>query len=100
MDNQLYLKNVVTLAYDPLICNGCAMCVDVCPHGVFAIVNKKAQITNRDKCMECGACSLNCATKAISVESGVGCATAVIYGFFSKGEPTCGCTANKSTSCC
>jgi len=29
--------------------------------------------------MECGACKLNCPTSAISVNSGVGCASAMIY---------------------
>jgi ferredoxin len=99
MDNQVYLKNVVSLGFDPSKCNGCRMCVEVCPHQVFKMINKKAQIINRDKCMECGACALNCTAKAISVKSGVGCATAVIYSYFSKGEPTCGCSSNKE-SCC
>jgi NAD-dependent dihydropyrimidine dehydrogenase PreA subunit len=99
MDNQLYIKNVVTLSYDHEKCTGCGMCVEVCPHGVFKIIHKKALITNRDKCMECGACQLNCKASAITVKSGVGCAAAVISGFFSNGEPTCGCSTSKSTCC-
>jgi len=30
-----YLENVVTLQLDTETCNGCGMCVNVCPHGVF-----------------------------------------------------------------
>jgi ferredoxin len=54
------------------------MCTEVCPHGVFTIENGKAQIVDRDACMECGACARNCEVEAITVKSGVGCATAVI----------------------
>jgi ferredoxin len=99
MDNQVYLKNVVTLGFDPLKCTVCGMCVQVCPHGVFRIADRKAHITNRDKCMECGACALNCPAKAISVKTGVGCASAVISSYFTKGEPTCACSSDKK-SCC
>jgi len=43
--------------------------------------------------MECGACQLNCPTGAISVESGVGCAAAMIYAALTgKKEATCGKT--------
>jgi NAD-dependent dihydropyrimidine dehydrogenase PreA subunit len=73
-----YLTNVVTLALDVEKCIGCRMCTEVCPHGVFAIENGKAQIVDRDACMECGACARNCEVEAITVKSGVGCATAVI----------------------
>jgi ferredoxin len=42
--------------------------------------------------MECGACQLNCPTDAITVDSGVGCATAMmIAAVKGKKEPTCGC---------
>jgi ferredoxin len=98
MYNEVYLKGVSTLELDSNKCNGCGMCVEVCPHQVFNMVNKKAQIADKDKCMECGACSLNCARAAIKVKSGVGCAAAVINGFFNKSEPSCGC-GTKETCC-
>ena len=91
MDNQLYIKDVVTLQYDPSKCTGCGMCVAVCPHRVFQLQDKKAYITNKNKCMECGACELNCKDNAIRVHKGVGCATAVINSMIRKSEPTCGC---------
>jgi NAD-dependent dihydropyrimidine dehydrogenase PreA subunit len=67
-----------TLVYDPVQCNGCGMCVVVCPHSVFVMEARKVRITNYEACMECGACQLNCVTGAISVDSGVGCASAML----------------------
>ena len=98
MDNQIYIKNVVTLNYVASKCTGCKMCIEVCPHAVFIMHEKKAMITNKDKCMECGACEKNCAYGAITVNSGVGCATAVIYGFFKGTEPNCDCGSDNN--CC
>ncbi|MCK5000415.1 MAG: 4Fe-4S binding protein, partial [Anaerohalosphaera sp.] len=73
-----YLDNVVTLELDPEKCVGCQMCVTVCPHRVFAMNGSKAQIIDRDGCMECGACAANCPVQAISVTPGVGCASYII----------------------
>lgn len=100
MDGQIYLKNVSTLAYDASKCIGCKMCVEVCPHQVFEMREKKALITDRDKCMECAACVINCQPQALSVKQGVGCASAVIWGFFKGTEPTCDCGTGKEASCC
>ena len=85
-----YLKNVVTLQYDAEKCTGCGKCAEVCPHRVFEPFEGKVRIVDRDKCMECGACARNCAFEATKVEEGVGCAAAVIIGFFTGQEPTCG----------
>jgi NAD-dependent dihydropyrimidine dehydrogenase PreA subunit len=86
-----YLKNVVTLEFNADKCNGCGMCIKVCPHEVFAIADGKAFITHRDYCMECGACAKNCSQNAISVKAGVGCAAAIISGGLTNSEPSCGC---------
>ena len=98
MDTQKYLKNVATLEYDSSLCIGCRLCIEVCPHRVFIMSGKKAEIVNRDKCMECGACVLNCVPGALKVNQGVGCASAVIYGFLKGTEPTCDCGGDES--CC
>ncbi|MCX6258100.1 MAG: mercury methylation ferredoxin HgcB [Bacteroidia bacterium] len=95
---QLYLENVVSLEYFPEKCNGCRMCTIVCPHGVFEMLDKRAVIVNRDFCMECGACALNCASGAITVKSGVGCAAGIINGILRGTEPTCDCSG--SPGCC
>ncbi|MFH1319696.1 MAG: mercury methylation ferredoxin HgcB [Bacteroidota bacterium] len=97
MNGLIYIKDVVTLKLDVDKCIGCELCVIVCPHEVYEMKEKKAEIINRDACMECGACALNCIVEAIEVNSGVGCATAVILGAINSTEPTCGCA---STDCC
>ena len=93
-----YLPDVVTLEYYADKCNGCRMCLMVCPHAVFSIENKIAKIVDRDACMECGACAKNCPEEALSVRAGVGCAYAIILGAIRKTEPTCGC--EDGSSCC
>jgi NAD-dependent dihydropyrimidine dehydrogenase PreA subunit len=67
-----YLKNTVSLSIDVELCIGCAMCIAVCPHDVYAMDGKKAKIQDRDACMECGACRSNCPADAIDVEAGTG----------------------------
>ncbi len=73
-----YLKNVATLKLDQPTCIGCGRCLEVCPHQVFELIEKKADIRDLDACMECGACALNCPVKAIKVDAGVGCASGMI----------------------
>jgi NAD-dependent dihydropyrimidine dehydrogenase PreA subunit len=92
-----YLKDVVTLEFDQQKCTGCGMCIEVCPHEVIAIENKKATIIDKDACMECGACGRNCPASAISVRAGVGCASGIIRGKLKGGEPCCG---DKDGCCC
>jgi hypothetical protein len=59
---------------------------------VFVIADRKAMIAHRERCMECGACKMNCFAKAIEVESGVGCAAAVVSGIRrGDGQATCDC---------
>ncbi|MBD3286168.1 4Fe-4S ferredoxin, partial [candidate division WOR-3 bacterium] len=71
----------------------------VCPHRVFSMDQHKAQLDQHDRCMECGACQQNCPANAISVDSGVGCAAAMIISALKgKKEPTCGC--DDTPSCC
>jgi NAD-dependent dihydropyrimidine dehydrogenase PreA subunit len=75
-----YLDNVVTLQLNVKACNGCGMCVTVCPQAVFDIRDRKAVIANRDACIECGACAINCPVNAIMVQTGAGCAAGVLLG--------------------
>lgn len=73
-----YLPGVVTLELDQATCIGCGICPAVCPHLILEMRGSKAVIRNRDECMECGACALNCPVKAITVDAGVGCASGMI----------------------
>lgn len=93
-----YLEGVSTLKLDRQVCIGCGLCVAVCPHGVFSVEEEKARILDLDCCMECGACARNCPVAALSVKAGVGCASAIIYGWLTGKEPSCDCGGGDS--CC
>lgn len=95
-----YLEDVVTLKLESDKCSGCRMCERVCPHEVFAIEEKRAVLADRNACMECGACAVNCPEGAILVNAGVGCATGIINGMIRGTEPTCGCSPDSSSPCC
>jgi len=83
------------------------MCTIVCPHAVLGMNNRNVQIENRDACMECGACAMNCPTEALTVQAGVGCAAAVINSALGR-EGACCCVIetkneppkDQSKSCC
>ncbi len=92
-----YLEKAVTLQFFSERCNGCGLCVKVCPHAVFRMENKRAVLTDRGACMECGACAKNCESEAIRVQAGVGCAAAVLAGMIGGGEPSCGCSGDSPT---
>jgi ferredoxin len=81
-----------TLKYDTEACIGCGICVAVCPHAVFDTCGgRKARLLRPEDCMECGACRTNCPAEAIKVDSGVGCAAAMIRAaLLGQKEPTCG----------
>ena len=97
-----YLLNVATLQYNPELCTGCRRCVEVCPHEVFEMENKIAKIIELDRCMECGACRLNCSSGALEVKSGVGCSAAIIHSILTGNEPSCGCDDDSGAGsvCC
>ena len=78
MNGYRYLRNVATLELDQAACTGCGRCIEVCPHQVLALTEKRAAISDLDSCMECGACAKNCPATAIRVDAGVGCASGLI----------------------
>jgi NAD-dependent dihydropyrimidine dehydrogenase PreA subunit len=100
MKTMQYFRNVATLKLEAGLCTGCGMCAIVCPHAVFEIRQGKAQITDINDCMECGACELNCRFGAIRVQSGVGCAAGIIKGILNNTEPTCGSCEDGKINCC
>jgi len=96
-----YLSNVATLEYYSDKCTGCLRCIEVCPHEVFVRHEKIVAVSDRDLCMECGACMMNCPSDAIRVDNGVGCAAALINSMLYGGEPSCDCSGESSgSSCC
>ncbi|MDR3569778.1 MAG: mercury methylation ferredoxin HgcB [Syntrophobacteraceae bacterium] len=89
MGKLVYLKNVATLQLNVGACSGCGMCAVVCPRGVLEIAGGHARIFDRDSCIECGACALNCPEDALTVRTGVGCASAVIYSSLGLNSGCC-----------
>lgn len=92
----VYLRAVVTLRLDVEKCIGCGRCLEVCPHGVFALDEGKSRIADRDACMECGACARNCPVNALWVKNGVGCAVGILNSALGRTSGCCG----ESQSCC
>jgi NAD-dependent dihydropyrimidine dehydrogenase PreA subunit len=91
-----------TLRYFPDRCINCRRCTQVCPHGVFAEGEHRAELVCSAGCMECGACALNCPVQAIEVQSGVGCAWAMISAALrGKDMDSCECSCGgPESSCC
>ncbi|MEN6343450.1 MAG: mercury methylation ferredoxin HgcB [Methanospirillum sp.] len=90
-----------SLAFDPDRCVGCGRCTEVCPHAVFAATEGRVALARPEACMECGACALNCPTQAIAVQSGVGCAWAMI-GAALRGkdmDTECSCGGDDGACC-
>lgn len=80
-----------TLVFHSNLCTGCGICCDVCPHRVFEQSGHVVQLAHPRACMECGACQKNCPFGAISVDSGVGCASAMIRAaLLRQKSATCG----------
>jgi NAD-dependent dihydropyrimidine dehydrogenase PreA subunit len=50
-------------------CNGCGLCVDICPCDVFRQEDKTGLAEGRyeEDCWYCGACEMDCPTGAITV---------------------------------
>lgn len=78
MKGYRYLRDVATVKLDDAACVGCSRCLEVCPHQVFSLRDRKAALVDADACMECGACAKNCPVAAITVDAGVGCASGII----------------------
>ena len=89
-----YMEGVATLKVDRDKCIGCGQCVQVCPHRILTVQDRKAVILDFDACMECGACQQNCPVDAVSVTPGVGCASYIIGAWLhriTKKKVTTGC---------
>ena len=86
-----YIEGVNSLVYDAKKCIGCRICTDVCPHQVLEMNDKKASLFDKDACIECGACAINCPVGAFTVRTGCGCATDVISKLMGNDDGCCGC---------
>lgn len=96
----LYLKDVATVKIDAAKCTGCGFCLNVCPRDVIDIKDGKAFVAVKDACLECGACAKNCRFGAVTVQTGVGCATAILLGGGECSDCGCGSPAKPKEGCC
>jgi len=51
---------------DESLCDGCGLCVEVCPTDTLSVVNRKATVTGEDSLL-CGQCAAVCPHEAIRV---------------------------------
>jgi NAD-dependent dihydropyrimidine dehydrogenase PreA subunit len=57
-----------TVTVDKNLCDGCGVCVDICPMNVYDMVDDKSEPTRSDDCILCMACVNACPNAAITVE--------------------------------
>ncbi len=62
------LERTVTTTIDEALCNGCGLCVKVCPSETITMKGKKAVVTGTES-MNCGHCLAVCPTGAVQVGS-------------------------------
>lgn len=64
----LYKSNLhhhVKITLDLDLCRGAEFCEIVCPKNCFVIIDKKASIPDKDICVQCGACIVQCPFDAL-----------------------------------
>jgi len=49
------------------LCEGCGICVSVCPKNIFFLENGKAKVRNVEDCIRCMACEINCPFHAVKL---------------------------------
>jgi NADH:ubiquinone oxidoreductase subunit F (NADH-binding)/NAD-dependent dihydropyrimidine dehydrogenase PreA subunit/(2Fe-2S) ferredoxin len=61
-------RELITFTIDPVICNGCGACVQVCSGKGILGEKNKAHTIDQAKCTKCGACLEICKFDAVLVE--------------------------------
>ncbi len=58
-----YQKAAITI--NQKACIGCGKCIEVCPKGIYDVINKKSQVVGLDECISCKSCFRQCPVGAI-----------------------------------
>jgi len=61
----LYGHDIAPPSVDLDKCNGCGLCVRVCPGLVLELREKKSNVTHGERCIACGHCSAVCPEEAV-----------------------------------
>ena len=64
----MIMDRTVTTLIDEGLCNGCGLCVEVCPKETITMKDKKAVVTGEES-LNCGHCSAVCPTGAVQVSA-------------------------------
>jgi len=51
-------------------CDGCGLCVEVCPSEVYTLDENAAKVAFPEECIECGVCENECPTACITLVDG------------------------------
>lgn len=57
-----------TVIVDKELCDGDAVCIDICPMNVYDLIDGQASPERADDCIMCMACVNACPNQAITVE--------------------------------
>ena len=58
----------VIIVINTQLCNGCGICIELCPSAVFTLHNGEIKVVNEDNCIYCLGCIALCPKKAIKIK--------------------------------
>ncbi|MHB9074941.1 MAG: NADH-ubiquinone oxidoreductase-F iron-sulfur binding region domain-containing protein [Desulfobaccales bacterium] len=61
-------RDLITYRIEPGTCNGCALCVPICPQECITGEEKKPHTIDQEACIRCGACMDVCPVAAVVVD--------------------------------
>ena len=78
------MKKEHIISVSSSLCSRCGLCQKDCPHGLWSITDKSAEISSQD-CMKCGHCVAVCPNGAVAISGYEDAPEAILYNI--KPEP-------------